>query len=34
MYRLREENISNTDYLLNHYEDVKQLLLDFYLPQL
>ena len=29
MYRLREENISNTDYLLNHYEDVKQLLLDF-----
>jgi len=29
MYRLREENISNTDYLLNHYEDVKQILLDF-----
>ncbi len=29
MYRLREENISNTDYLLNHYEDVKQLLIDF-----
>lgn len=29
MYRLREENISNTDYVLNHYEDVKQLLLDF-----
>lgn len=29
MYRLREENISNTDYLLNHYEDVKLLLLDF-----
>ena len=29
MYRLREESISNTDYLLNHYEDVKQLLLDF-----
>ena len=29
MYRLREENISNTDYLLNHYEDVKQLFLDF-----
>ena len=29
MYRLREENISNTDYLLSHYEDVKQILLDF-----
>ena len=29
MYRLSEESISNTDYLLNHYEDVKQLLLDF-----
>ena len=29
MYRLKEEDISNTDYLLSHYEDVKQILLDF-----
>lgn len=29
MYRLMEENISNTDYLLSHYEDVKKILLDF-----
>ena len=29
MYRLMEENISNTDYLLSHYEDVKKILLGF-----
>lgn len=29
LYRLKEENISNTDYLLRHYEDVKKILLEF-----
>lgn len=29
LYRLKEENISNTDYLLKHYEDVKKILLEF-----
>lgn len=29
MYRLKEEHISDTDYLLNHYDEVKQLLLDY-----
>ena len=27
LYRLKEENISNTDYLLEHYDDVKKILL-------
>ena len=29
LYRLKEEDISNTDYLLKHYEDVKKILLEF-----
>lgn len=29
MYRLKEEHISDDDYLLNHYDEVKQLLLDY-----
>lgn len=29
LYRLKEENISNTDYLLKHYEDVKKILFEF-----
>ena len=28
LYRLKEENISNTDYLLKHYDDVKKILLE------
>ena len=29
LYRLKEEDISNTDYLLKHYDEVKKILLEF-----
>jgi len=29
LYRLKEEDISNTDYLLMHYDEVKKILLEF-----
>ena len=28
LYRLKEEGISDTDFLLEHYEDVKKILLE------
>ena len=29
LYRLKEEDVTNTDYLLDHYDDVKKILFEF-----